>query len=187
MKPTPRGLQEKWIVPILREVAEALRWVHGAGIIHRDVKCTHSWQTPRANVQLCDFGVAGIVQTAADKRSTFIGTPHWMAPELFDSTRSYGKEVDIWAFGSMVYEMATSLPPNAASGISYEILGNHLKASIPRLEYGNYSTQLRSRVANCLEELPSSRPTIGEIQQHPYINDTSLKYPTSTLPQSSSL
>ena len=57
--------------------------------------------TEEGGVQLCDFGVAGIVETAADKRSTFIGTPHWMAPELFVSTRSYGKEVDIWAFGSI--------------------------------------------------------------------------------------
>lgn len=40
MKPTaPGGLQEKWIVPILREVAEAIKWVHQAGIIHRDIKC----------------------------------------------------------------------------------------------------------------------------------------------------
>jgi serine/threonine protein kinase len=40
MKPTaPGGLQEKWIIPILREVAEAIKWVHQAGIIHRDIKC----------------------------------------------------------------------------------------------------------------------------------------------------
>lgn len=40
MKPTaPGGLQEKWIVPIVREVAEAIKWVHKAGIIHRDIKC----------------------------------------------------------------------------------------------------------------------------------------------------
>ncbi|KAL5344392.1 hypothetical protein ACLOAV_010652 [Pseudogymnoascus australis] len=139
--------------------------------------------TEEGGVQLCDFGVAGFVETAADKRSTFIGTPHWMAPELFVSTRSYGKEVDIWAFGSMVYEMATGLPPNAANGISYENLGSRLKASIPRLEDGDYSTQLRSLVAICLEELPSSRPTIDQIQQHPYIHDTGLNYPTSTLSQ----
>jgi serine/threonine protein kinase len=40
MKPSaPAGLMEKWIIPILREVAEALKWVHQAGIIHRDIKC----------------------------------------------------------------------------------------------------------------------------------------------------
>lgn len=40
LKPThPNGLQEKWIIPIVREVAEAVKWVHAAGIIHRDIKC----------------------------------------------------------------------------------------------------------------------------------------------------
>jgi serine/threonine protein kinase len=39
MKPTPNGLKEKFIIPILREVAEAVMWVHQAGIIHRDLKC----------------------------------------------------------------------------------------------------------------------------------------------------
>ena len=50
MKPSaPAGLMEKWIIPILREVAEALKWVHQAGIIHRDIKCkSASWQTLRS-------------------------------------------------------------------------------------------------------------------------------------------
>jgi serine/threonine protein kinase len=40
MKPTtPGGLLEKWIIPILREAAEGLKWVHQAGLIHRDIKC----------------------------------------------------------------------------------------------------------------------------------------------------
>ena len=43
MKPiAPDGLQERWIIPILREAAEAVKWVHAAGIIHRDIKCMHS-------------------------------------------------------------------------------------------------------------------------------------------------
>ena len=41
MKPQPKGLDEKWIVPIAREVGEAIKWVHQAGIIHRDIKCEH--------------------------------------------------------------------------------------------------------------------------------------------------
>jgi serine/threonine protein kinase len=43
MKPTPDGLKEKFIIPILREVAEAVKWVHQAGIIHRDLKCKYSF------------------------------------------------------------------------------------------------------------------------------------------------
>ncbi|PQE10099.1 serine threonine- kinase nak1 protein [Rutstroemia sp. NJR-2017a BVV2] len=182
MKPTaPGGLQEKWIIPILREVAEAIKWVHDAGIIHRDIKCANVLVTEEGGVQLCDFGVAGTMETKVDKRSTIIGTPHWMAPELFDATPSYGKEVDIWAFGSMVYEIATGLPPNAANRIPFERLGPYLKQHVPRLEGGDYSDDLRSLVAYCLEEFPSERPTIDQVQMHPYIYNTQARYPTSSL------
>ncbi|KAH8602558.1 hypothetical protein B0O99DRAFT_2319 [Bisporella sp. PMI_857] len=183
MKPTaPGGLQEKWIIPILREVAEALKWVHQAGIIHRDIKCANVLITEKGDVQLCDFGVAGIIETKIDKRSTVVGTPHWMAPELFTNTPSYGKEIDIWAFGSMVFEIATGLPPNVAKGIiSYDALKSNLKNHVPRLEGGNYSGNLRNLVAFCLEEQPSARPTIEDVQQHPYIYRSSEQYPTESL------
>ncbi|EKD19212.1 uncharacterized protein L3040_009348 [Drepanopeziza brunnea f. sp. 'multigermtubi'] len=182
MKPTaPGGLNEKWIIPILREVAEAIKWVHQAGIIHRDIKCANVLVTEEGNVQLCDFGVAGIVESKIDKRSTIIGTPHWMAPELFGPSPNYGNEVDIWAFGSMVYEIATGLPPNVANGISYDRLGSHLKNHTPRLEGGNYSNNLRDLVAYCLEEDPKARPPIDQVQKHPYILNTSSLFPTQTL------
>lgn len=180
MKPTPSGLKERFIIPILREVAEAVKWVHQAGIIHRDLKCANILITEDGGVQLCDFGVAGIIETAVDKRSTFIGTPHWMAPELFQGSH-YGKEVDIWAFGSMTYEMATGLPPSAMSGVGGMDLGQYLKSHIPRLEGGKYSDGLRSIVAFCLEERPSDRPTIENVQRHEYIYNTSSIYPTSSL------
>ena len=122
-----------------------------------------------------------MIENKLDKRSTVIGTPHWMAPELFSATPSYGKEVDIWAFGSMVFEIATGLPPNVANGIPFERLGSALRQNVPRLEGGNYSNELRDLVAYCLEELPSTRPTIEQVQKHPYINNTSGRYPTSSL------
>ncbi|OBT76929.1 hypothetical protein VF21_04138 [Pseudogymnoascus sp. 05NY08] len=180
MRPKPGGLEEKYIIPILREVAEALGWVHRAGIIHRDVKCANILVTEQGHVQLCDFGVAGTLSATTDKRSTFIGTPHWMAPELFgsDSTRVYGVEVDIWAFGAVVFEVATGLPPNASSGVPY---GRPGQTNVPRLEGGKFSAQLRDLAAYCLEEDPSKRPTIREVQGHPYIHDTTLSHPTSTL------
>ncbi len=182
MKPTaPGGLQEKWIIPILREVAVAIHWVHKQGIIHRDIKCANVLVTEVGSVQLCDFGVAGMMESKFDKRSTFIGTPHWMAPELFDQNAQYGTEVDIWAFGSMVFEIASGLPPNVKAGVGLPQLGDFLREHIPRLEGDQYSPQLKDLVAFCLVENPSQRPTIEQVQQHPYLYNTSMQYPTSTL------
>ncbi|KAK4227472.1 putative serine/threonine-protein kinase [Podospora fimiseda] len=182
MKPTaPGGLQEKWIIPILREAAEAIYWVHKEGIIHRDIKCANVLVTESGGVQLCDFGVAGIIETKLDKRSTFIGTPHWMAPELFDPVPSYSTPVDIWALGSLVYEIASGLPPNVMQGFNIPQLGNYIKNHAPRLEGDQYSDEIKDLVAFCLVEDPAKRPTIEQVQRHPYIFNTHAAYPTSGL------
>ncbi|KAJ2992689.1 hypothetical protein NUW58_g2081 [Xylaria curta] len=182
MKPTaPGGLQEKWIVPILREVSLGIHWVHKQGIIHRDIKCANVLITEVGGVQLCDFGVAGIVETKFDKRTTFIGTLHWMAPELFDQNAQYGTEVDIWAFGSMIYEIASGLPPNVRSNVRLPQFGEYLREHLPRLTGDQYSEDLKSLVAFCLEDDPTKRPSIEQIQQHPYILNTESLYPTSSL------
>ncbi|KPM34348.1 hypothetical protein AK830_g12227 [Neonectria ditissima] len=177
----PRGhLPEQWIIPVLREVAEAVFWVHKQGIIHRDIKCANVFVTEAGSVQLGDFGVAGIVQTKFDKRSTITGSLHWMAPELFNPTVRYGTEVDIWAFGSMAYEMACGLPPNAAFR-DIPRFGAYLKNHCPRLEGDQYSPGLRDFVSLCMVGDSSQRPPIEELQRHPYICDTEIDYPTVSL------
>ncbi|KAL6696090.1 serine/threonine protein kinase, STE family, PAK/STE20-related [Trichoderma pleuroticola] len=180
MRPTS-GLAERWIIPILREVAEALFWVHKQGIIHRDIKCANVLVTEAGGVQLCDFGVAGIMETKFDKRSTITGTLHWMAPELFDPHVAYGIEVDIWAFGSMAYEIANGLPPNATARINIQQFGAYLKQHRPRLQGDKFSDNLKNLIAFCLVEDPKRRPPIEEIQRHPYIFNTQDRYPTVSL------
>lgn len=183
MRPSGGGLPEKWIIPILREVAQALFWVHKEGIIHRDIKCANVLVTEAGGVQLCDFGVAGIIETKFDKRSTVTGTLNWMAPELFDMSVSYGTEVDIWAFGSLAFEAATGLPPNAKNMARINIpqFGSYLKQHCPRLEGDQYSNNLKDLVAYCMTEDPRNRPPISHVQRHAYIWNSAQDYPTVSL------
>ncbi|KAI9680182.1 MAG: hypothetical protein M1829_001419 [Trizodia sp. TS-e1964] len=183
MRATPQpGIPEKYIIPIARELAEALKWVHDAGIIHRDVKAANVLVSQDGHVQLCDFGVSAILATKASKRSTILGTPNWMAPELHNAREDseYGKEIDTWAFGCTLIEMATGFPPNVR--VPPMQMGNALKRKIPRLE-GTYSPLLKDLVAFCLAESPESRPTVGKVQLHPYLFGTAKRYPTSILTQ----
>ncbi|KAK3353936.1 serine/threonine protein kinase, STE family, PAK/STE20-related [Lasiosphaeria hispida] len=182
MRPTG-SLLEMWIVPILREVAEAIYWVHGQCIIHRDIKCANVLITEEGAVQLCDFGVAGTLRSRSEKRRTMTGTLHWMAPELFDGNVSYGSEVDIWAFGSMAFEAATGLPPNAAAMFDVDLssFGDYLRRCSPRLEGDQFSAQLKDLVAFCMVPDPAKRPRIEQIQKHPYIFGTAERRPTNTL------
>ncbi|CAI4213859.1 unnamed protein product [Parascedosporium putredinis] len=180
MRPTG-GLPEKWIIPILREVSVAIYWVHKHGIIHRDIKCANVLIAATGEVQLCDFGVAGIMETKFDKRSTVTGTLQWMAPELFETSVAYGTEVDVWAFGSMAFEVATGLPPNATTAIDPSQFGSYLKQHCPRLEGDRYSQPLKDIVAFCMVDDPKQRPAIDLVQRHPYIYSSELEYPTASL------
>lgn len=212
MRATGDKLEEKFIIPIARELAEGLRAIHDAGIIHRDVKgkrfppaekivstkmCTFEIYAngkiliaanilihEEGRLQICDFGVAGILQSKLDKRSTWIGTPHWMPPEMFSNlggeTHQYGSEVDVWAFGCTLYEFATGNPPNAGLRERMQI-GRQLNRVAPRLEGEVYSQGLKDLVSFALNSDPKTRPTMGDILAHPYIYNSADRYPTSSL------
>lgn len=133
----------------------------------------------KGHVQLIDFGVSGLLETTFDKRSTIIGTPNWMPPEMIKDQvgAGYGTEVDCWAFGCTVYEMATGLPPDA--GRNFEFLANRRQA--PRLEGNQYSNGLRDFVSFILKERPYERPSVAEVLEHHYIYGTHESFPNKSL------
>lgn len=182
----PNGLPEHFVIPIARELAIALKGMHEMHIIHRDIKCANVYITEDGEIQLGDFGVVGVIDDGNSKRKTVIGTPHYMPKELIDNMESnqvkegYGTEVDIWAYGCTIYEMATGKPPH--SNVMTEDLSDSMEAKGgPRLEGSEYSTELCDLVAFCLKMDPKARPTADAILQHPLIVDTSKQYPTSSL------
>lgn len=196
MKPTMSlqspGLEEKYIIPIARELALGLKFVHEAGVLHRDLKCNNILIQEDGRVQLCDFGVSGTLEPDASKRSTIVGTPYWMAPELqkewvkdfnpenHDTPNQilYGSEVDIWAYGCTLYEMATGFPP------FHKVTQAKLAESgVPHLEGSKFSDGLKDLVAFVLQPNPKNRPIPDQILDHPYLANTTKLYPTVTLVQ----
>ena len=172
------GLDEKYIIPIARELATALRHVHDASVIHRDIKCGNVLISEDGRLELCDFGVAGRLENGASKRSTIIGTPYWMAPEMHGDVDGYGVEIDVWAYGCTIYEMATGMPPYHKFHPSYL---RQVLESEPRLDEDAYSAPLCDFVAFLLRGNPEDRPTAKQIVEHPYIANTSARFPTNSL------
>ncbi|KAJ6134862.1 hypothetical protein N7512_000022 [Penicillium capsulatum] len=183
MRATGDKLEEKFIIPIARELAVGLRAIHDAGIIHRDVKAANVLVHEEGRLEICDFGVAGILQTQRDKRSTWIGTPHWMPPEMFatrGAAHQYGSEIDVWAFGCTLFEFATGNPPN--SGLRERMqIGRQLNRNSPKLDSDKYSQGLKDLIAFALDSNPATRPTMADILEHPYIAGTEEEYPTSSV------
>ncbi|KAL6235302.1 hypothetical protein BDW75DRAFT_250937 [Aspergillus navahoensis] len=134
-------------------------------------------------LQICDFGVAGILQSQMDKRSTWIGTPHWMPPEMFTGNQDhqYSSEIDVWAYGCTLFELATGNPPNANLRERMQI-GRQLNRKTPQLaDGGKYPEGLRDLVAYALNSDPITRPSMADILLHPYIANSEEEYPTSSL------
>lgn len=109
--------------------------------------------TQAGKILLCDFGVAAHLQTN-NKRSTFIGTPLWMAPEVITDGKLYDTKADIWSLGVALYEIATGNPPY----FGMEPL--RACALIPRqvpakFEAGPYSGFMREFLSLCLQMDPA--------------------------------
>jgi serine/threonine protein kinase len=190
MRPFQReklGLEEKYIIPIARELLVALKGMHDIGIIHRDVKCANVYVTEDGEIQLGDFGIVGVLEDGvSSKRKTIVGTPHWMPKEIVDvmtgvttEEKPYGTEIDIWSFGCTVYEMAAGHPPYHDVGLGQRLARKLERA--PRLEDDAFSKDLKDLVAFCLNPDQQARPSAEAILQHPYIAGTSKRYPTSNL------
>ena len=181
MRATKDKLSEKYIVPVAREVAKALAGLHKAGFMHRDVKAANILVHEMGSIQLCDFGIAAPVAHYADKRKTFIGTLHYMAPEIFDE--DYDLSVDTWAFGCSIYEMAVGRPPNT------DLLDpRQLRSRMRRLNKGielpageEYSDGLRKLVSDILLPNKADRISMSSVLEHEYLQDTESSHPTTTL------
>jgi eukaryotic-like serine/threonine-protein kinase len=119
----PQGLTAEQSQSIFSELCLAMQALHESGIVHRDLKPANVF-IENGMVKVGDYGLCKFISgTQKSPQTQSIGTVHYMAPEI--STGNYGKQVDIYAAGVMLYEMMTGKLPFDGETVG-EILMKHL-------------------------------------------------------------
>ena len=163
---------ELLIATFLRDVLNALQYIHSNGQIHRDVKPGNVLLCADGSVKLGDFGVAASLIEQGQRqmaRYTVTGTPCYMAPEVLNEDHGYTEKADIWSLGISAIELATGEAPYSRLK-QMEVMIKILKSPPPTLPTNvPYSAEFRDFVKCCLQTDPKNRPTAEQLLKHPFI------------------
>ncbi|ORX49144.1 kinase-like protein [Hesseltinella vesiculosa] len=167
---TNRYMFENEIAAVCREVLQGLSYLHGNGIVHRDIKSDNILISSQGKIKLSDFGFCARLGKSRPQRHTMAGTPCWMAPEVA-SGEPYGIAVDIWSFGITVIEMVESKPPYFSQpGRATMMLKLKQRPSLQNPE--RLSKTFRHFISCCFELEPRRRATADSLLKHPFLEST---------------
>uniref|UniRef100_A0A8C1UZE6 non-specific serine/threonine protein kinase n=1 Tax=Cyprinus carpio TaxID=7962 RepID=A0A8C1UZE6_CYPCA len=167
-----RGLTEQQISEVCCQSLQALSYLHQHHIIHRDLKAGNILLTMDGQVKLADFGVSAKNDNTLQKRSTFIGTPYWMAPEVIMCETSkdnpYTTKADIWSLGITLIEAAEMEPPHHSLN-PMRVLLKITKSPPPTLSNPRqWSSHFQDFLRRTLQKNPESRWGAQQLMAHPF-------------------
>lgn len=154
---TRAGLPGNEALAVFRAVVEAIAYLHGRGVLHRDIKSSNIKLGSNGQVKLLDFGIA---KDPNSRRLTMIGgcvgTMDYLSPEQIRG-QSADARADVWSLGVLFYEMLTASMPFAADSVGV------LCERITRAEYRTaplsspMSGDLVRIIGRCLRSNPAER------------------------------
>jgi serine/threonine protein kinase len=108
------------LVEIARQILEAVVFMHGRRVIHRDLKPCNllvvEWEA-KWTVKVADFGMARFVLPGEDALTTLVGSPHYVAPELMKGEKDYTEAVDIYSVGMVLWALIHEKDPMHEAGV----------------------------------------------------------------------
>ena len=133
---------------ITHDVADALGYSHGLGILHRDVK-PENILLARTRALVADFGLARAIGVANYRKLTdtgiMVGTLHYVSPEQLLGERDLDQRADIYSLGCLLYEMLTGEPPYAGR-VAHQLVSRIFRTPVPS------ARRLRASVPEAVDE-----------------------------------
>jgi len=148
------------VLQITREVAGALTYAHGRGVVHRDIK-PENIMLSGGHALVADFGIARALNAADDGHLTstglILGTPHYMSPEQ-GTSGVLDVRSDIYSLGCVVYEMLCGEPPFTGPS-SAAVIARHAQTKPPSLRVvrPTISDAVEAAVETALAKIPADR------------------------------
>ncbi|XP_061929687.1 calcium/calmodulin-dependent protein kinase type II alpha chain isoform X18 [Apis cerana] len=156
----------------IQQILESVHHCHHNGVVHRDLKPENLLLASKAKgaaVKLADFGLAIEVQGEAQAWFGFAGTPGYLSPEVLKK-EPYGKPVDIWACGVILYILLVGYPPFWDE--DQHRLYAQIKAGsydYPSPEWDTVTPEAKNLINQMLTVNPGKRITASEALKHPWI------------------
>lgn len=149
------------------EIAEALKYMHGLGVFHRDIKLENIMVHQDGTLKIADFGWA--VYDPRPRRGTFCGTLDYLPPEMIQY-QPHNQSVDVWAVGILCYELLTGRPPFENAENPKDVDAAYQRILNAEVVYPEHiSHGARSFIGKLLCKDPSQRIPIHEIDKDPWI------------------
>ncbi|XP_039514114.1 calcium/calmodulin-dependent protein kinase (CaM kinase) II beta 1 isoform X31 [Rhinichthys klamathensis goyatoka] len=156
----------------IQQILEAVLHCHQMGVVHRDLKPENlllASKCKNAAVKLADFGLAIEVQGDQQAWFGFAGTPGYLSPEVLRK-EAYGKPVDIWACGVILYILLVGYPPFWDE--DQHKLYQQIKAGaydFPSPEWDTVTPEAKNLINQMLTINPGKRITAQEALKHPWV------------------
>ncbi|KAI7791948.1 calcium/calmodulin-dependent protein kinase type 1D [Triplophysa rosa] len=168
---------EKDASVLIKQVLDAVNYLHSMGIVHRDLKPENLlYFNPQdgSKIMISDFGLSKMEGTG-DVMSTACGTPGYVAPEVL-AQKPYSKAVDCWSIGVIAYILLCGYPPfydENDSKLFEQILKADYEFDSPY--WDDISDSAKDFISCLMEKDPAKRYTCEQALRHPWIaEDTAL-------------
>ncbi|XP_004544841.3 dual serine/threonine and tyrosine protein kinase [Maylandia zebra] len=156
------GLSLKERLQIALDVVEGIRFLHGQGLLHRDIKLKNVLLDKQNRAKITDLGFC---KPEAMMSGSIVGTPIHMAPELF--TGKYDNSVDVYAFGILFWYLCTGsvkLPEAFEKCSSKDQLWNNVKKGSRPERVPTFDEECWQLMEACWNGDPSQRPLLGIVE-----------------------